>query len=150
MARKSKSLKWNGKAVTARMREAQIDGVNQTMAACVVHAKKNHTWNNRTAVLEGGIDIADYAGPVSGGVRGTWGVRDVVYARIHELGGTIKPKTAKALRFQLDDGTFAVVKQVTIPARPYLRPAADEEYPKLADRIRRSYSRRSKARRRGA
>ncbi len=144
MARKSKSLKWNGRKVTARMREAQIDGVNRTMAACVVHAKRNHVWNNRTAVLEGGIDIADYATPHATGVKGTWGVRDVVYARIHELGGTIRPKTAQALRFRLDDGTFAVVKQVTIPPRPYLRPAADVEYPKLADRIRKAYERRSK------
>jgi phage gpG-like protein len=145
VARKSKSLKWNGSKVTARMREAQIEGVNATMAACVQHAKRKHTWKNRTAILEGGIDIADYAAPHSSGVKGTWGVRDVVYARIHELGGTIRPKTAKALRFLLDDGTFAVVSQVTIPARPYLRPAADEQYPKLADRIRRAYGRRAKA-----
>lgn len=146
MARKPKSLKWNGKRVTADMRAAQIDGVNRTMAACVVHAKRTHAWNNRTGILEGGIDIADYAQQKAGGggVKGTWGVRDVVYARIHELGGVIKPKRAKALSFRLDDGTFAVVKQVTIPARPYLRPAADEEYPKLADRIRASYARRAK------
>ena len=64
--------------------------------------------------------------------------------RTGELGGVIKPKRAKALSFRLDDGTFAVVKQVTIPARPYLRPAADEEYPKLAERIRASYARRAK------
>lgn len=146
MARKSKSLKWYGKAVKEDMRAAQIEGVNQTMGACVVHAKRNHTWNNRTAILEGGIDIADYAAAHSEGVKGTWGVRDVVYARIHELGGVIKPKNAKALRFRLDDGTFAVVKQVKIPARPYLRPAADVEYPKLADRIRASYQRRAKRR----
>jgi phage gpG-like protein len=146
VARKSKSLKWYGKAVKEDMRAAQIDGVNQTMGACVVHAKRNHTWNNRTAILEGGIDIADYAVPHSSGVKGTWGVRDVVYARIHELGGTIKPKTAKALRFRLDDGTFVVVQQVTMPARPYLRPAADAEYPKLAERIRRAYGRRAKPR----
>lgn len=146
MARKPKSLKWYGKAVKEDMRAAQIEGVNETMAACVQHAKRNHTWNNRTAILEGGIDIADYAAPHSSGVKGTWGVRDVVYARIRELGGTIRPKTAQALKFRLDDGTFAIVKQVTIPARPYLRPAADEEYPKLADRIRASYQRRAKRR----
>lgn len=141
MAGKSKSLKWNGKAVTAKMRSAQVTGVNQTMAACVAGAKRNHTWNNRTGVLEGAIDIAEYAAPVAGGVKGTWGARDVVYARIHELGGTITPKTAKALAVPLPEGGVALVQSVTIPARPYLRPEADKEYPKLAGRIKKAFER---------
>lgn len=141
MAGKSKSLKWNGKAVTARMRAAQIEGVNQTMAAAAAEAKRNHTWNNRTGVLEGGIDITQYAQPDGGGVKGTWGVRDVVYARIRELGGTITPKAAKALAVPLPEGGIALLQSVTIPARPYLRPAADKQYPKLPERIRRAYER---------
>jgi hypothetical protein len=32
----AKSLVWNGKAVTERMRAAQIAGVNSTMGACVI------------------------------------------------------------------------------------------------------------------
>lgn len=141
MAGKSKSLKWYGKAVTEKMRKAQMTGVNQTMAACVVEAKNNHEWNNRTGVLEGAIDIAEYAAPEGDGVKGTWGARDVVYARIHELGGTIRPKTAKALAVPLPEGGIALVQSVTIPARPYLRPAADKEYPKLPDRIRKAFER---------
>src|SRR3546814_11876305 len=105
------------------------------MAASVARAKRNHDWQNRTATLEGAIDIVDYAAPQErSGVKGTWGVRDVAYAFIHELGGTIKAKGAKALHFVVG-GEHVVVKQVTIPARPYLRPAADAEYPKLAQRI---------------
>lgn len=45
---------------------------------------------------------------------------NVVYAGIHQTGGTIVPKTGKALAFALPGGEFAVVGQVTIPARPYL------------------------------
>lgn len=141
MARTPKSLKWNGKAVTARMQGAQVQGVNATMAACVNHAKSNHDWQNRTGVLEGGIGIAAYAAPAGGGVKGTWGVQDVLYARMMETGGTIVPKVAKALAVPLPEGGIALVQSVTIPARPYLRPAADAQYPKLPERIRRAYER---------
>jgi phage virion morphogenesis protein len=44
---------------------------------------------------------------------------NVKYARIHQFGGVIKPKTAKALRFRVG-GTYRTVKQVRIPARPFL------------------------------
>lgn len=47
-----------------------------------------------------------------------WG-SNRIYARIHQLGGVIRPKTARALRFQLGDQTI-VARSVTIPARPYL------------------------------
>ena len=144
MAGQSKSLKWYGKAVTQKMREAQIEGVNRTMAACVTEAKSTHEWNNRTGVLEGGIDVVDYAAPETNGVKGTWGVRDVVDGRIHELGGTIVPVNAEALAIPLPEGGIAFVQSVTIPARPYLRPSADKEYPKLPERIKKAFERRSK------
>lgn len=135
------ALKWYGKQVSEKMRAAQIAGVNATMAACVTGAKRNHPWNNRTGVLEGSIDIAEAAAVQAGrgGVRGVWGSKDAVQALIQELGGIIKPVRAKALMFRADDGTFVVASQVKIPARPYLRPAADKEYPKLAKRIRRAF-----------
>lgn len=136
------SLKWTGPAVTAKLRAAQVEGVNRTMAACVAHAKANHIWRNQTGVLEGGIDIVDYAAAEGDGVRGTWGVRDVRYALIHELGGVIRPIRAKALAVPLPGGGVAFVQSVKIPARPYLRPAADVHYPRLPDAIRRAYQRR--------
>lgn len=139
MARKT--LDWRGPAVTAKLRQAQIVGINGTMGACVVHAKSSHAWKNRTGVLEGGIDIVDYAAPEGTGVRGVWGVRDVRYALIHELGGVIKARRAKALAFELPDGSLRFAGSVTIPARPYLRPAADVHYPGLAGRIRTAYER---------
>ena len=135
------NLNWNGRAVTARMRDAQIAGINATMGACVVTSKQSHEWQNRSGVLEGGINIVDYAAPAEHGVRGVWGVQDVRYALIHELGGVIKPVKAKTLAFQLEDGRMAFAQSVTIPARPYLRPSADKNYPSLPDRIRRAYER---------
>lgn len=132
-------LTWNGKAVSAKMKAAQQTGVNQTMAEASAHAKNNHAWQNQTAALEGGIGIVDYAAPADGGVKGTWGVQDIIYARIQEEGGTIVPKNAKALAIPQSDGGVAFVKSVTIPARPYLRPAADAKYPGLIKNIRVAY-----------
>ncbi len=43
---------------------------------------------------------------------------DRVYAAIHQLGGTIKPKHGKALRFSLG-GAEVFAKSVSIPARPF-------------------------------
>lgn len=134
-----KSLVWKGEAVTARMRKAQIQAVNAIMGKCVVEAKNSHAWQNRTGVLEGGIGIAVYAAEDAQGVRGVWGVQDVRYALIQELGGTITAKTAKALAIPLPDGGVAFAHSVTIPARPYLRPAGDKMYPLLGDRIRLAY-----------
>lgn len=47
-----------------------------------------------------------------------WGVNRI-YARIHQEGGVIRAKGG-ALKFALPGGGFAVVKAVTMPARPYL------------------------------
>ncbi len=45
------------------------------------------------------------------------------YARIHELGGIIRPKTKPFLAFKTESGDFVMTKKVIMPARPYLRPA---------------------------
>jgi phage gpG-like protein len=51
---------------------------------------------------------------------------DRPYARIHQLGGIIRPVSAKALRF-FSGGKWWTVKQVKMPARPYFpfTPAGD-------------------------
>lgn len=146
----SQSLRWEGDALTARMRQAQMQGVNKTMADCVIQAKTNHAWQNQTGVLEGSIKIADSARPDGTGVVGTWGSTDVRYALIHELGGVIVPVRAKALKIPQPDGSFRLVKSVRIPARPYLRPAADAIYPQLAANIRGFFEKASGASQGGA
>ena len=49
------------------------------------------------------------------------------YAAIHQFGGTIKPKTAKALYFQLPSGGFIFAQKVNIPARAYIGLGTDDE-----------------------
>lgn len=45
---------------------------------------------------------------------------NVRYGRIHQTGGEIRPKNAKALTFRLANGQVVSVGKVTIPPRPYL------------------------------
>lgn len=59
----------------------------------------------------------------------------VIYGRIQELGGTIRPVHGQYLKFQID-GEWRQVKQVTIPARPYLRPAAEEHIDQISEVMR--------------
>ena len=56
--------------------------------------------------------------PASTPSTAEWGSR-LIYARVHQLGATIRPTSKKMLRFIV--GRKAVfAKAVTIPARPYL------------------------------
>lgn len=56
---------------------------------------------------------------------------NVVYARIHELGGVITPKKAKALKFYIPGVGWRTSQKVTIPSRPYLRPALMDSLPEI-------------------
>lgn len=55
----------------------------------------------------------------------------VIYGRIHELGGTIRPVRKKYLTFRTKDGTWHRVAQVTMPKRPYLEPAVTKNMDKI-------------------
>lgn len=115
------TLRWTGRQVTARLKDAQVKGINATMGAAAIHAKLNHPWRNRTGTLERSIGVVEFAEEIGKGVQGIWGSQDVRYALIHELGG----RAGRGLRTR-------------IRARPYLRPAADAQYPFLARRIKRA------------
>ena len=51
---------------------------------------------------------------------------NVVYGRIHELGGVIKAKNAKYLKFNIPGVGWRMAKSVTIPKRPFLRPSLED------------------------
>lgn len=55
-----------------------------------------------------------------------WGSYGIVYARIHEYGGVILATNGPYLVFQTADGAWHSVPMVTMPARPYIRPAIDQ------------------------
>lgn len=61
----------------------------------------------------------------------------VIYGRIQELGGVIVPVFKKMLSWVSDTGERIFAFAVTIPARPYLRPAADESEDDILDAVRR-------------
>lgn len=73
------------------------------------------SWARKAAVDKPGV-----------GVQGRVGT-NVVYARIHEFGGVIRPKSSDGwLRFKIG-GSWVTVKSVTIPARPYVGPTIREK-----------------------
>lgn len=51
---------------------------------------------------------------------------NVIYAAVHQFGATIKPKSARALAFNIGS-QLIFARQVTIPARPYLGVDAGDE-----------------------
>lgn len=59
----------------------------------------------------------------------------VIYGRIQELGGTIKPVFAKMLHWVDENGQHHQANAVTLPARPYLRPAIDENEAKILQAV---------------
>ena len=87
---------------------------------------KGKPWKpSRRAIEKGGEtltnkgrlrDSIDYAATPDKVMVGS----NLTYARIHQKGGTIKPKNGKSLKFKGLNGEDVLVKEVTIPARPYL------------------------------
>lgn len=73
----------------------------------------------KTAALRNSIDYAATSDKVMVG-------SNLPYARIHQKGGTIKPKKAKKLVFKGRGGKKVAVDEVTIPARPYLGVSPDD------------------------
>lgn len=69
--------------------------------------------------------LSDSLSSQSGEGFAEWGVNRI-YAAIHQFGGVIRAKNAKALRFPLANGAFAVVRAVRLPARPFLGLSADD------------------------
>lgn len=64
-----------------------------------------------------------------------------IYGRIQELGGTVRPLVKKELHWVDEDGKHHRAKSVTLPARPYLAPAMEDNEDRIlasmADSLRR-------------
>jgi len=125
------SLTWKGDELKRKTVRATRIAIDATMAAAVQHARGSHgpgahaqqRFESQKGDLERGTKIVQAAREEFRTIRGRWGVVGVPQARRIELG------------FQGPDRLGRVFSQ---PAFPYLRPAAEVEYPKLAGRIRRA------------
>lgn len=102
----------------------------QKLTGQVLHIQ---TGNLRSSITPS--TVLNQAGIMTGNIQAGFGNKSIVYARIHELGGIILPRRADALKFQTADGAWHTVKRVVIPARPYMRPAAEERKPVLLAQV---------------
>lgn len=124
-------INWTGDALKRKAEKASMLGIDATMSAAIMHARSNHgagahggqRFVTHTSELERHTKVDKHARRTRRGVVGTWGVIGLVYGRRIELG------------FQGKDARGAIVNA---PAFPFLRPAAEAEYPKLGGRIRRA------------
>lgn len=106
------SLEWRGPQVLKSMMKAARFGINKTMSECVMQAKHNHPFRNRTTTAEKSIRIAVNAQTRGDVTEGLWGSLQTNYFIFLELG-------TNRMR------SFAT-----------LRPAAKKIYPRLPDNIR--------------
>ena len=112
-------------------RAALIKGMDRAVKRAIKQARLNASGRPGPNVDKGMLRAsitgevrdsgADIVGVVGAG-------NNLKYAAIQELGGTIKPKDPNGyLTFKID-GHFVSVKSVTLPARPYLKPAVDSPF----------------------
>jgi hypothetical protein len=144
----SVKLVWHGDEILKRLDKAQQDGINVTTAKAALHSQRLANRSNGSGrTYRKGTSQATYqasspgeppakpTGLLQGKIRsgmpqrrgnrwvGEWGVN----AGEGEGGGG---EDDKGYAFWLEIGTARMA------ARPYLRPSAEQEYPKLAGRIR--------------
>lgn len=108
--------------VNARLKQTMA-GVVLYIAAYVKSEKlSGQVLHIQTHRLKSSITgTAQAVGDIISGKIGT----NVVYARIHELGGTILPKNGPFLKFNIG-GRWIFASKVAMPARPFLAPSLNE------------------------
>lgn len=108
--------------VIKRLPEKALLGMQKGMRKAVMYteaeSKKNFGKQGHLKARTGHLRRS-----ITSGVRGLEGFvkSDVVYAGIHQYGGIIKAKEGKYLRFQVN-GNWKSVKEVVMPARPFIIP----------------------------
>ena len=81
---------------------------------------------SRKPLLNRDGDLGDSIATAATNRTARWGTNRN-YARIHQLGGIVRPRRRRALRFE-QGGSQIFARQVVIPARPYLGWGGDEEH----------------------
>ena len=87
--------------------------------------KKNELTGQILNVRSGALrrSITHRVTRLPGGWQGQVGT-NLIYAPVHEFGATIRAKHSAYLRFKAG-GSWHSVREVTIPARPFMRPALE-------------------------
>ena len=105
-------------------------GVIRGQAVRIIYAGHPEHLEGRTGRLRQSIQSATNEVALTAQV-GT----NVIYAPVHEFGATIRPKGHPFLRFRGKSGEWVFMREVTIPPRPYLGPAAEAKGQEAADAI---------------
>ena len=103
--------------------DAIVEGFSKAVLYVESTIKKSFGTLGKPKVRTGHLRRSIYSDVIERGdhIAGIVG-SDLVYARIQEEGGVIVAKNALYLRFTIG-GRWVSVKQVVIPARPYIEPA---------------------------
>lgn len=76
----SVKINWKGDEVVRTVEAAAALGIDQTLSACVIDSKQNHTgWTNRTGAAEGSIRIIEQARGQGNQIVGKWGSIGIFY-----------------------------------------------------------------------
>jgi len=119
------------KDMPGMVRKGLVDAMNEVMKETVKDAKKYFGKTGRPKNITGNLrDSIKGETRTTGNNLGFVIGSDVVYARIQEEGGTIRAKGSAYLTFPIGGG-FVRVKSVRLPARPYLRPAIQDNLSKI-------------------
>jgi len=139
------ALKWYGDAVEQKVHDATRKAIDDITSTCVLSAKRKVALD--TTLLQGSIEMRP-AHMDAKGIVGLWGSFNNKYALFIELGTDPHWPPIDALRpwarRKLGDENlaFPVARSISIHGtkpQPFLRPTADEEYPKLTAKIRTYY-----------
>lgn len=93
--------------------------------------QKLNTTGQATGALSRSITVTDAPGELAAAV-GT----SMIYGAIHEFGGVITPIHGDVLAWEEPEGEWHFARSVTIPARPYLHPALDDNLPWIENDLR--------------
>lgn len=133
--KKSKlSLKFDDKDLLRRLKKVDA-AVGRQAAAKALRAGSHHLMGviKKNIAEKPLVDSGDLMSSVTedelrtGSTSWTTFGPHKIYAAIHEFGGVIFPTNGPYLVFKGKDGNLVFTKSVTIPARPYIRPAIDTD-----------------------
>lgn len=132
----AEELNWRGAEVLANAERAIEAGMNETLIGAVTEAK--HEVPKRTAILEGSIRMvpAKKEGGLYVGEFGSYNNNYAVHVEFGTAPHDIVPRFKKALFWKGADHPVKRVHHPGSKAHPFLQPAADHNFPNLADNIR--------------